>query len=523
MNRTFRISFSLKNTYRVNTILYSLKQIPLIRRILPQELYRDPDLKIFANILSGIWEFIKAFLGKFLYFLLMITFAALFYKTAAKREIFLHIFVLLTLIGAWVNTYIFNPTKDKYYALILLRMDAREYALVTYGYEMIKVLVGYLIFGMIFGRMCALLAWQCILLSFSAAGIKLTVVAWSLREYERTGIAVSENKVDAKEWILIALALAAAYGLPLLGYTLPEMASVVLLAGWCVCGVLSLRKVLAFQEYREVYQQILTQYLSQVKEAKRAAKRQSEKVIQIDGTGSSNRKGFEYLNEIFIRRHQKILWKSSKRIALISLGIVCAIVLGIRFLPEYQEIVNHAAHTNLPYFAFIMYFVNRGAGFTNVLFMNCDHSLLTYSFYKRPECILKLFQVRLREIMKVNLLPASVIGGGLALLLYQSGGTKEPLNYVMLMVSILCISMFFSVHYLTIYYLLQPYNAGTEIRSGTYRVVVTGTYFVCYGLMRMKIPTIAFGMGTVIFCTAYCIIACVLVYRLAPKTFRLRA
>lgn len=315
MNRTFRISFSLKNTYRVNTILYSLKQIPLIRRILPQELYRNPDLKIFANILSGIWEFIKAFLGKFLYFLLMITFAALFYKTAAKRELFLHIFVLLTLIGAWVNTYIFNPTKDKYYALILLRMDAREYALVTYGYEMIKVLVGYLIFGMIFGRMCALLAWQCILLSFSAAGIKLTVVAWSLREYERMGIAVSENKVDAKEWILIALALAAAYGLPLLGYTLPEMASVGLLAGWCVCGVLSLRKVLAFLEYREVYQQILTQYLSQVKEAKRAAKRQSEKVIQIDGTGSSNRKGFEYLNEIFIRRHQKILWKSSKRIA----------------------------------------------------------------------------------------------------------------------------------------------------------------------------------------------------------------
>ncbi len=123
----------------------------------------------------------------------------------------------------------------------------------------------------------------------------------------------------------------------------------------------------------------------------------------------------------------------------------------------------------------------------------------------------------------MNLLPASVIGGGLALLLYQSGGTKEPLNYVMLMVSILYISMFFSVHYLTIYYLLQPYNAGTEIRSGTYRVVVTGTYFVCYGLMRMKIPTIAFGMGTVIFCTAYCIIACVLVYRLAPKTFRLRA
>ena len=190
---------------------------------------------------------------------------------------------------------------------------------------------------------------------------------------------------------------------------------------------------------------------------------------------------------------------------------------------EWKEIVNHFVLRNLPYFVFIMYFVNRGTGFTNVLFMNCDHSLLTYSFYKRPECILRLFKIRLREIMKVNLLPAAVIGAGLALLLYLSGGTKEPLDYVVLVISILCISMFFSVHYLTIYYLLQPYNAGTEIKSGTYRVVVTGTYFVCYGVMRMDVPTLVFGMGTVVFCVAYCMIACVLVYKLAPKTFRLRA
>lgn len=85
MNRTFRIAFSLKNTYRVNTILYSLKQIPLIRRILPQKLYCDPDLKIFANIVSGIWEFVKAFLGKFLYFLLMITVEVLFFLAGQSR------------------------------------------------------------------------------------------------------------------------------------------------------------------------------------------------------------------------------------------------------------------------------------------------------------------------------------------------------------------------------------------------------------------------------------------------------
>lgn len=78
--------------------------------------------------------------------------------------------------------------------------------------------------------------------------------------------------------------------------------------------------------------------------------------------------------------------------------------------------------------------------------------------------------------MKINAVPAVVIGSGLALTLYTSGGTDHPVNYVILIVSILCMSMFFSVHYLTIYYLLQPYNAGTEIKSGTYRIVMTATY-----------------------------------------------
>ena len=523
MNKTFKISYSLKNTYRVNTILYSLKQIPLIRRILPQELYRDRDLKIFANIVSGILEFIKAFLGKFLYFLLMVTLPLLIYETGEKREIFLHIFILLTLIGAWLNTYIFNPTKDKYYALILLGMDAKEYALVTYSYEMLKILIGYLVFGLIFGLNCGLLVWQCLMLPFAAAGMKLTVVSYALWDYERTKAAVSENQVGAKEWIAIIVLLLAAYGLPFTGVVISETVSVVLLLCGIFAGLMSMQKIWRFKEYREVYQQLLTEYMGQVADAKRAVKRQSEKVIQIDNRQGSSRKGFEYLNEIFIRRHQKILWKSSKRIAEICLGVVCVLALGILFMPEYKEIVNRLVLTNLPSFAFVMYFVNRGTGFTNVLFMNCDHSLLTYSFYKRPECILRLFRIRLWEIMKVNLLPAAVIGAGLALLLYLSGGTAEPVNYLVLIVSMLCISMFFSVHYLTIYYLLQPYNAGTEIKSGTYRIVVTVTYFFCYYLMRLKMSTFAFGLGTVIFCVAYCIIACALVYKLAPKTFRIRA
>lgn len=56
MLNAFLQSFSLKNTYRVNAILYAIKQIPLIGKLLPDSLYSVQGLKIFANVLAGIWE-----------------------------------------------------------------------------------------------------------------------------------------------------------------------------------------------------------------------------------------------------------------------------------------------------------------------------------------------------------------------------------------------------------------------------------------------------------------------------------
>ena len=83
-------------------------------------------------------------------------------------------------------------------------------------------------------------------------------------------------------------------------------------------------------------------------------------------------------------------------------------------------------------------------------------------------------------------------------------------------------SMFFSIHYLTVYYLLQPYNAGTEMKSGMYQVIMSVTYLACFCMMKLRMPTLLFGAMTVAFCALYSVVACILVYRLASKTFRLR-
>ena len=72
MLKSFILSFRLRNTYRANSIIYSIKQFPIINKILPDSLYKNKGLKIFANIISILIEIIFTFAGKFLYISFMI-------------------------------------------------------------------------------------------------------------------------------------------------------------------------------------------------------------------------------------------------------------------------------------------------------------------------------------------------------------------------------------------------------------------------------------------------------------------
>lgn len=69
--------------------------------------------------------------------------------------------------------------------------------------------------------------------------------------------------------------------------------------------------MVTFRYYREINQELLSQVVNQMDTMKQAAKTASEKNISADTSISSRKKGFEYLNELFIKRHRKILWRST--------------------------------------------------------------------------------------------------------------------------------------------------------------------------------------------------------------------
>ena len=148
MIKTFKLAQKLKNTYRVNSIIFSLKQIPILGRLLPTSLYKSKGLKVFANIINLLLELSNIFFTKPLYILLLIFMPSM---SAGELSInsFLHIFTFLTITGTVLNCHFFEASKHKYYAVALIKMDAREYILSTYYYFLSKILFGITFSGLI--------------------------------------------------------------------------------------------------------------------------------------------------------------------------------------------------------------------------------------------------------------------------------------------------------------------------------------------------------------------------------------
>ena len=288
---------------------------------------------------------------------------------------------------------------------------------------------------------------------------------------------------------------------------------------------MSFRKVLTYNNYQYLCKELLKHdniFVVNTSNNTEQLTTTSRNQITLDKGITSDKSGFAYFHDLFVKRHRKILIDSAKKMTVIIL--VIGIILGILifFVPVLKQGINTFALLLLPYMLFIMYFINTGKNITNAMFMNCDHSMLFYRFYREPKIVLSLFKERLKTVIVINLLPTVVLALVLAILLFLSGGTSNPLNYIIIILSIISMSIFFSIHNLVLYYLLQPYNIGMEMKSTTYTIASLITYWACYYISRIEVSTFIFGIIMIIFVILYSVISLFLIYNYAPKTFKLK-
>ena len=210
-----------------------------------------------------------------------------------------------------MNTYLFDPTKDKYYAMFLMNMDAKEYTISNYLYQMIKSVDRFLPFTCFYGMSVGLPLWIMILCPIFVMMVKTFINSLSLIDFKRTKKVKNENLPTSVVWILLLVLLVCAYALPYISIVIPTWLFLIFFVLSLGLGIFGFYQIFHFRYYRFLYKQLLTNaplVIDQTSIRRDASLSQ----IELDTSLNSTKEGFSYFHELFVKRHRKIFNESHK-------------------------------------------------------------------------------------------------------------------------------------------------------------------------------------------------------------------
>lgn len=519
MINSLKMSFKIDITYAINSFIYNIKRFPLLKDLFPgNDLYKSKTAKKIIRILGIILSTIRLITFKILYFGTIYIIATMI-DPKNKISGILHIYFIFTIIGMFINNKILSTSTKKYFSIVLFNMNAKEFMKANLWVDIVTNFITHSI--------CLLILVKSpIIFLFTSLGLLGRIIGEriNLLHYNKYKIPLTYNYPIY--WTVVLIGIVFCF-LPLINITIPKIIILILNIVFLPFAILCYYKLMKVDNYKLLYKRMNTKTRALNSNQSQEYSRQAmidikDKDKKISAKKLKGKKGYDLFNMIFFERHKEILLRSAKWFASISLVIMIMVAILVIVNPTLKENLNVFLKNNIAWFVIVMYFINRGSIITQAMFYNCDHSMLTFNFYRNPKVILNIFRTRVLTVSKVNLIPAILIAIGLPILLYLSGGTTNPLDYLSLPIFILSLSIFFSIHYLVIYYLFQPYDKNMKMKSFTYSIISLVTYIVSYSLTDFKMSTTMFSIIAIIATVTYNILALMLVYKKAPQTFKIK-
>ena len=519
MINSLKMSFKIDITYAINSFIYNIKRFPILKDLFPgNDLYKSEKAKKVIRSLGIILSTIRLITFKIIYFGIIYILATIITPKNIIPGI-LHIYFIFTIIGMFINNKILSTSSKKYFSIVLFNMDAKEFMKASLWIDIITNFITHSI--------CLLVLIKSpIIFLFTILGFLGRIIGEriNLLHYNKYKIPLTYNYPIY--WTVVLVGIAACF-LPLINIIIPKIIILIVTIFFLPLAIVCYYQLMKIDNYKLIYKKMNTKIAALNSNQSKEYSRQAmidikEKDKKIDSKKLKGKTGYDLFNTIFFERHKEILLRSAKWFASISVVIMIIVAILLIRNPTLKENLNDFLKNNIAWFVIVMYFINRGAIITQAMFYNCDHSMLTFNFYRNPKVILNVFKTRLLTVSKVNLIPAILIAIGLPILLYLSGGTTNLLDYISIPIFILSLSVFFSIHYLVIYYLFQPYDKNMKMKSITYSIISAVTYIASYALTDFKMSTTMFSIIAIIATVTYSIIALMLVYKKAPETFRIK-
>ncbi len=519
MFNILKMTYKIDMTYAINSFIYSIKHLPIFKDLFPDNsLYKSKKLKAVIRILGILLSSARVILYKILYFWTIYMIASYLTPKNITTGI-LHIYFIFTTLGIIINNKILTTNTKKYFSIVLFNMDAKNFMKANFWSDRIINFILHSICLWFLIKSPSIFIFTIFMFLGRFLGERI-----NLLYYKKYKMPIIYNYTIY--WTVLFLSLGACL-LPLIDTQVSKEVVLVIDMIMIPIAIVCYYGLVKIDNYKLIYKRMNTKVAALNSNQSKDYSRQAivdikEKDKKIDEKKLKGKKGYDLFNTIFFERHKEILLRSAKWLAAISLLII--VVVGILMIasPTLQKSLNNFLLNNIAWFVIIMYFINRGAIITQAMFYNCDHSMLTFNFYRNPKVILNVFKTRLLTVSKVNLIPAVVIAIGLPILLYISGGTTNILDYISIPIFIIVLSIFFSIHYLVIYYLFQPYDKNMKMKSITYSIISAMTYIISYSLTDFRMSTTMFSILAIIATVTYSIIALVLVYKKSPQTFKIK-
>ena len=156
------------------------------------------------------------------------------------------------------------------------------------------------------------------------------------------------------------------------------------------------------------------------------------------------------------------------------------------------------------------------------MFYNCDKDMLHYSFYRRPDTILKNFRVRLMYVSLYDAVIAGALCPCAVIFRLLCGVSIFTADMLLFCLAILLLSVLFTAHHLCLYYIFQPYSESLQIKNPFFSVINIIMYALCFLCLEIKVTGSLFTLGVLGFTVIYIAAALVLVYFRSPKAFRVK-
>lgn len=526
---------------QVNVLLYYVRKLPLVGEKIPYRLYGETDIKKAIGAIPVVFSVIGAFVGTFLYFLLMIKLPANWIQGFWEKEgifvdqkaVMVYLFLIFSFLpGSFLVSNLTEGEKKDYVLLHVMRIPAAQHyrsKMVLKGVkDTICFLVPLLWFG--FGAESALF----VVSLFFTRYIGHAGILQHYRHSEKKGKKVfwkSLGKTFLMFGIILALGYGVAAAVPRLFFDRYVMAEVVVFLSFTLVGMFCFSKVWKYGGYTIFAKKMvsLKDFLEQddaVKEARAADVQIQDKDISKEELRSrkyEEKEGYDYLNAIFFERHKRIVSRAvkSRIIIILAVGLIGAVAL--LFVGEQMKQKTFEAMTQMmPVMVFVMYLESTGGRICKAMFFNCDISLLKYGYYREADAILKNFKIRLRKLLMLDAVPAAIICGMILLWTLLCGEILAVWKVIPLMAGSLLLSAFFCLFHLFMYYITQPYTEEKTVKSPIFSVVNALVYFGCYLCLQIQTGSWLFTLGVLAVTIIFIPLSYFCVFRFAPKTFKIR-